>query len=67
LLYLKATELPPSSTAWVHGPSSSHPGVVNHLLGDGSVRSVSDGLDAALYMHLITRAGGEPVNDFHNN
>ncbi|MCX7427370.1 MAG: DUF1559 domain-containing protein [Planctomycetia bacterium] len=69
LLYHKAAEqpLPPSGIAWVHGPSSSHPGVVNHLLGDGSVRSVSDGLDAALYMHLITRAGGEPVNDFHNN
>ena len=67
LLYMKASELPPSGLTWVHGPSSSHPGVVNHLLGDGSVRSVSDGLDAALYMHLITRAGGEPVNDFHNN
>jgi prepilin-type N-terminal cleavage/methylation domain-containing protein len=65
--YLKATgEFSPSSIAWVHGPSSSHPGVVNHLLGDGSVRSVSDGLSATLYMHLITRDGGEPVNDFHN-
>ena len=54
------------SQDWVHGPSSNHPGVVNHLLVDGSVRSVSDGIDATLYMHLITRDGGEPVNEFHN-
>ncbi len=51
----------------VHGPSSEHPGVVNHLLGDGSVKSVSDGLNANLYFHLITRRGSEPVSDFHNN
>ncbi|MBN1590661.1 MAG: DUF1559 domain-containing protein [Pirellulales bacterium] len=50
---------------WVHGPSSAHASTVNHLLGDGSVRSVDDGLSAKLYMHLITRAGGEPVNEFH--
>jgi len=54
-----------SGTPWVHGPSSNHPGVVNHLLGDGSVRSLSDGLDARLYMHAITRAGGEPADTFH--
>ena len=52
---------------WVHGPSSEHPGVVNHVLADASVKSVSEGLSATLYMHLITRNGGEPVNDFHNN
>ena len=50
---------------WIHGPSSEHPGVVNHVLADASVKSVSEGLSARLYMHLITRAGGEPVNDFH--
>lgn len=54
----------PSGITWVHGPSSNHPGLVNHLLGDGSVRSVQEGLSPTLYMHLITRAGREPVNDF---
>ncbi|MCX7428436.1 MAG: DUF1559 domain-containing protein [Planctomycetia bacterium] len=54
------------SQDWTHGHSSNHPGVVNHLLVDGSVRSVADGLDATLYMHLITRDGGEPVSEFHN-
>jgi len=46
---------------WTHGPSSNHPGIVNHLLGDGSVRSISEGIDAGVYMHAITRAGGEPA------
>ncbi len=63
-----ATWYSPTNTPgiWVHGPSSPHPGMVNHLLGDGSVRSVSEGLNGALYMHLITRNGREPVNEFHN-
>jgi len=52
------------SQPWVHGPSSFHPGLVNHLLGDGSVRSVSEDVDPAVYMLLITRAGSEPVNEF---
>jgi hypothetical protein len=54
----------PQGIAWLHGPSSKHPGLVNHLLGDGSVRSVQDGIDPKTYMHLITRAGGEPVNEY---
>jgi hypothetical protein len=56
---------PIGSVPWVHGPSSHHPGLVNHLTGDGSVRSVQEGLEAKLYMWLITRAGAEPVNEFY--
>ena len=51
----------PAGVPWVHGPSSFHPGLVNHLLADGCVRSVQQGIDARIYMWLITRAGGEPV------
>ncbi len=55
----------PQGTPWLHGPSSHHWGrVVNHLLGDGSVKSVQEDVDPTLYMHLITCAGGEPVNAF---
>ncbi|MBN2291297.1 MAG: DUF1559 domain-containing protein [Pirellulales bacterium] len=54
-------------SAWIHGPSSEHPGVVNHVLADASVKSVSENIDPVLYMHLITRAGGEPVNEFHTD
>ncbi len=51
-----------SDQNYKYGPSSSHPGVVNHLLGDGSVRGVHRNIDARLYMFLITRANGEPFN-----
>ena len=45
---------------------SKHPGVANVLLGDGSVRSVSEDIDPALLKAVLTIAGGEPVNDFHD-
>ncbi len=47
----------PAST---YGPSSGHPGVVNHLLADGSARSISKGVDFAAFMFAITRDGGDP-------
>jgi prepilin-type N-terminal cleavage/methylation domain-containing protein/prepilin-type processing-associated H-X9-DG protein len=44
---------------------SNHPGGVNVLLGDGSVRFVSDGVNPATWRALSTRAGNETgVNDF---
>jgi len=43
------------------GPSSNHSGVINHLFADGSVQSISDDIDAAAYMFLITRDGGDPT------
>ncbi len=54
------------SEPWTFGPSSNHPGVVNHGMADGSAKCVSEDIDPTLYMHLITRAGGEPVNEFHD-
>jgi len=49
-----------------YGPSSEHPGVVNHLLADGSVRSVPDTCDVSLYMFVITRGNGDPGSEFFN-
>lgn len=43
-----------------YGPSSDHSGLVNHLFGDGSVRSLNKDIDVASYMFMITRNGGEP-------
>jgi prepilin-type N-terminal cleavage/methylation domain-containing protein/prepilin-type processing-associated H-X9-DG protein len=43
---------------------SGHPGGVNLLLCDGSVRFVSDGIDLATWRALATRAGGEVVGDY---
>jgi hypothetical protein len=36
-----------------YGPSSNHPGVVNHVIMDGSVRSLSKDIDITLYMFLV--------------
>ena len=43
-----------------YGPSSNHTGVVNHGMADGSVQSISEDIDAAAYMFLITRNGADP-------
>jgi prepilin-type N-terminal cleavage/methylation domain-containing protein len=44
-----------------YGPSSGHPGIINHLFGDGTVRSLRKDIDYALYFFAITRAGNDPV------
>jgi len=36
-----------------YGPSSNHPGMVNHVFMDGSVRSLSKDIDITLYMFLV--------------
>ena len=43
---------------------SYHPGIVNVLLMDGSVRSVSNSISQAVWRALATRAGGEVVGDY---
>ena len=40
----------------LYGPSSMHPGLVAHLLADGSARFIADTIDAKIYDALITRA-----------
>ena len=42
-----------------YGPSSDHPGTVNHLFADGSVHPLANDIDAATYMFMITRDGQE--------
>jgi type II secretory pathway pseudopilin PulG len=46
------------------GPSSGHPTVVNHLLGDASVHSLRKDVDFAMYFFAITRNNGDPAPDF---
>jgi len=43
------------------GPGSNHTGVTNHVFADGSVHSIRNAIDAALYMFVITRKGGDPT------
>ncbi len=46
-----------------YGPSSGHPGVVNHLYVDGSVHSLRRDIDYAFYFFCITRNNGDVVGD----
>jgi hypothetical protein len=48
-----------TTNPWGYGPSSEHPGVVQHLVADGAVKTISQEIDPTLYMRLITRAGKE--------
>jgi hypothetical protein len=41
------------------GPSSRHPGVVQHGWGDGRASIINDAVDRDVYLHLITRNGRE--------
>jgi prepilin-type N-terminal cleavage/methylation domain-containing protein/prepilin-type processing-associated H-X9-DG protein len=43
-------------------PSSSHPGGVNVLFGDGSVRFIKDSVSQAIWMSLGSRNGGEVLS-----
>jgi prepilin-type N-terminal cleavage/methylation domain-containing protein/prepilin-type processing-associated H-X9-DG protein len=52
-----------SNPAW-RAARSRHVGGVNALLGDGSVRFVSEGINLTTWQALGTRAGGDIVGDF---
>lgn len=51
-------------TDWLRSFRSEHAGVVNFTLCDGSVRSISENIDAALLDALASCNGGEVVGDF---
>ena len=48
-----------------YGPSSLHGQGAMHLLGDGSVRYVTDQITVAIYDALTTRSKGEVVDSSH--
>jgi len=51
-----------------HGPNnplvSAHPGGINALLADGSVRFLTESMDLGILKALALRADGEPLGDF---
>jgi prepilin-type N-terminal cleavage/methylation domain-containing protein len=43
----------------IWGPSSRHPGVVQHGFADAHAEGIADGVDPSVYLHQITRNGRE--------
>jgi prepilin-type processing-associated H-X9-DG protein len=43
-------------------PSSRHPGGVNMLVGDGSVKFIKDSINLQVWRALGTRSGGEVMS-----
>jgi prepilin-type N-terminal cleavage/methylation domain-containing protein len=63
--HLESTsQLQPTGRQALYGPSAGHPGVVNHLLADGAVRSISKKVDFCMYFFLITKNNGDPTGQF---
>lgn len=66
--YKKAN--PNNDTAWAWTASSLHPGGVNVLMGDGSVRFIKETVESfeddkkfGIWQKLATRNGGEVISD----
>jgi hypothetical protein len=45
----------------VFGPSSAHPGTVQHAYADAHGKSIADDVDPNVYVRICTRAGNEVV------
>jgi prepilin-type N-terminal cleavage/methylation domain-containing protein len=52
---------PTPYNSYTFGPSSGHPSVVNHLFGDGAVRTIAKDVDFAMYFFAITRNNSDPA------
>ena len=60
--FLVQTNCPHSGVGRDWGPSSQHPGVVQHGFGDGHAQAIADTMDASVYLYLITSNGREPID-----
>ena len=50
--------------AQTYGPSSQHTGGAHFLMGDGSVRFISENIAVLTFDYLVTRAGGEVIGEY---
>jgi prepilin-type N-terminal cleavage/methylation domain-containing protein len=55
------TDYDDKATKPQYGPSSAHPAVVIHVMGDGSQQFLSKEIDIAAYMFQITKNGQDPT------
>jgi len=59
-----ADHVPNHPNGHIEDFSSNHTGGAQFILGDGSVRFISENIDANLYRGLATRQGGELIGTF---
>jgi prepilin-type processing-associated H-X9-DG protein len=52
----------PTAPPSLYGAGSSHPGGFNAGFADGSVRFIGSSIDAGVFRSLVTRNGGEVIN-----
>ena len=53
-----------AGTSYVGGPGSHHTGGWQNVMGDGSVRFISENIDPTTLRNLMHRADGEMLSDF---
>lgn len=46
-----------------YGPSSAHPGIIQAGFADGHSKAIQEDVDPAIFMHQVTRSGGEVINE----
>ena len=66
LFYMRLVDYPHARNAsnqprW-YGPSSAHPATVQHGFADGHGKTINDDIDRNVYLHLVSRAGGEVID-----
>lgn len=67
MYYMKSPPFPhqfgtSGSERWF-GPSSAHPGIVQHGFADGHGRAINEDIDRNVYLHLVTRSGQEVIDN----
>jgi len=62
--FFDATPYAPFAISSYWGPSSLHPGMVLHLLADGSARNINNNVAISVYEGLVTRKGGEILGEY---
>jgi prepilin-type N-terminal cleavage/methylation domain-containing protein len=55
---------PTAAIGQLYGPSSLHAGGAHHVLADGSVRFITQSINALTYDALTSRRGGEVIGDY---
>lgn len=62
-IYFQTSYPHDSGNPRIFGPSSQHPGVVQHCWADAHAKSINEDIDPDVYLHLVTRNGNEVIDN----